>query len=483
MSNLLEKASIITTPTAYSDGKLHSVKPVQTLGDEEITNGDFSNGISSWIQFIPATFENSSVIFANNSKIAQYNVGAVNKKYNIVIDFSDISGNGLSILVGNSNTFINFSVSDIVNNGNKINFNRTFLGSGHLFIYSQSSSTSATITNVSVKEVITATNTPRLDYSTGEKAFLLEPQSTNLITYSEDFSNSYWAKSSVTLTSGFLAPDGSNNAYKVEGTIGTSYLGNLTANTHLRSIYVRTVSGTGKVKLLGNTTLYDVTEQWTRVSFNPTSNTYQFAVDFRGGTDVSEVLIWGAQVEALPYATSYIPTDGASATRNQEVCKDATPVINSEEGTFYAEISALGDSGTNRYITLSDGTANNSVRIYLNSNGTQLSGQLRSGGGLQCLFDHTVSDLLDFNKIAFSYKQNDFSFWINGTEVDTDTSGNTPIGLSKLSFDRGDGTQSFFGNTKDLKYYPKALADVQLEALTSFGSFTEMANALNYTII
>ena len=45
MSNLLEKASIITTPTAYSDGKLHSVKPVQTLSDELVTswtNKDFS---------------------------------------------------------------------------------------------------------------------------------------------------------------------------------------------------------------------------------------------------------------------------------------------------------------------------------------------------------------------------------------------------------------------------------------------------------
>ena len=50
------------------------------------------------------------------------------------------------------------------------------------------------IDNVSVKEYITATNTPRLDYSTGAEAFLLEPQSTNLVTYSEDFSRSYWNK-------------------------------------------------------------------------------------------------------------------------------------------------------------------------------------------------------------------------------------------------------------------------------------------------
>ena len=41
MSNLLEKASIITTPTAYENGKLLSVKPVKTLGDELITNGTF----------------------------------------------------------------------------------------------------------------------------------------------------------------------------------------------------------------------------------------------------------------------------------------------------------------------------------------------------------------------------------------------------------------------------------------------------------
>ena len=50
---------------------------------------------------------------------------------------------------------------------------------------------------------------------------------------------------------------------------------------------------------------------------------------------------WGHKLEQQSYATSYIPTSGASATRNQELCNNATPVINSEEGTLYAEISAL----------------------------------------------------------------------------------------------------------------------------------------------
>jgi hypothetical protein len=313
----------------------------------------------------------------------------------------------------------------------------------------------------------TASNdAPRIDYSTGAKAFLLEPQSTNLISYSEDFSNSYWTKSSVTLTSGFTAPDGTSNAYKVEGTIGTSYLANLSANTYTRSIYVRTVSGTGQVKLLGNPTLYDVNEEWTRVSYNTASNTYQFAVDFRGGTNISEVLIWGAQVENLPYATSYIPTSGAAATRNQELCNNATPVINSTEGTLYAEISALANDGTIRYLSLSDGTSNNRVTILYYSSSNNIRMIVSSNGTNYVDKNYGVSSVLDFHKIAIKYKENDFALWVDGIEAKTDHSGNTPIGLDNLSFSIGGGN-NFFGNTKGLKYYPKALADVQLEDLTT----------------
>jgi len=47
-AGLLEKASIITTPTAYSDGVLHSVKPEQTFGSELVTNGDFGNDTNNW---------------------------------------------------------------------------------------------------------------------------------------------------------------------------------------------------------------------------------------------------------------------------------------------------------------------------------------------------------------------------------------------------------------------------------------------------
>ena len=70
------------------------------------------------------------------------------------------------------------------------------------------------IDNVSVKEVTTATNTPRIDYSTGEKAFLLEPQSTNITPYSEDFTQS-WTPTGLTITSNSIAsPSGEINSDK-----------------------------------------------------------------------------------------------------------------------------------------------------------------------------------------------------------------------------------------------------------------------------
>ena len=48
MSNLLEKASIITTPTAYSDGVLHSVKPSESpYGDFTFTRNDAGTRVNA----------------------------------------------------------------------------------------------------------------------------------------------------------------------------------------------------------------------------------------------------------------------------------------------------------------------------------------------------------------------------------------------------------------------------------------------------
>ena len=187
------------------------------------------------------------------------------------------------------------------------------------------------------------------------------------------------------------------------------------------------------------------------------------------GNGVGGTYIYGAQLEQGSYSTSYIPNNGEvnGVTRNQELCYDATPVINSEEGTLYAEIAALSNDGTNRAISISDGTTSNVVRFYYSTTDNRIVGNVKSGGITSFNFNNVLSNATNFLKIAISYKLNNFKMYVNGIEVASDTVGNAPIGLSELSFDNGAGNDNLFGNTKGLKYYPKALADVELQDLTT----------------
>ena len=47
MSNLLDKASILLTPTAYSSGDLHCIKPNTSTGDFDFTRGTTATRVGS----------------------------------------------------------------------------------------------------------------------------------------------------------------------------------------------------------------------------------------------------------------------------------------------------------------------------------------------------------------------------------------------------------------------------------------------------
>ena len=70
--------------------------------------------------------------------------------------------------------------------------------------------------------------------------------------------------------------------------------------------------------------------------------------------------------------------------------------------------------------------------------------------------------------------------WINGIEVYTSPTSFSLSGLSELAFDNGGGAANFYGNTKQIQYFDSA--DIDLETLTSWTSFTDMANGQLYTI-
>jgi hypothetical protein len=182
-----------------------------------------------------------------------------------------------------------------------------------------------------------------------------------------------------------------------------------------------------------------------------------------------EIYIWGAQLEEGSYATSYIPTSGSTVTRNEELFTRTGigDLINSAEGVLFVEFAALANDGTNRQISLSDGTVDNRVTVSISSVSNEVAGQVRSGGGLSMSKSNAMTQT-DFNKVAIKWKVNDFAIWLNGTEVKTDASGAAPIGLKQLSFDKGDGLlNDFFGKIRQLQVYKTALSDTQLGDLTT----------------
>ena len=73
--------------------------------------------------------------------------------------------------------------------------------------------------------------------------------------------------------------------------------------------------------------------------------------------------------------------------------------------------------------------------------------------------------------------------FFNGLKASEQLSGNVPFSLNVLNLDIGNGTTfKFKGKVKYLAVHDTALTDLQLEAETGFGNYSEMANQLEYTI-
>ena len=324
-------------------------------------------------------------------------------------------------------------------------------------------------------------NVPRIDYTGGGcPHILIEPQRTNTIAYSEDFSQSYWAKSGVTvsLETTIKSPNGGYNAYKISsGTSGNlNRIAGVTGQT--KSIFVRTVSGTGTIGVLsyngGSASTQNITEEWQRfdvlANSGDTDGTTFFAVDFRNST-LTEVLIFGAQVENGLNATSYIPTSGSTVTRNQDIfTRDGIgSLINSTEGVLFVEMAALTITNSgNAAISVSDGSTTNRIFINYSSATNVVKFQSIVGGSTAAFMQYTLTDITIQQKIAFRWSGTTFSVFIDGDLKGSDDRGlSFPSGtLNTLGLNRGSAAEYFVGKVKQLQVYDTALTDDQLRQIT-----------------
>jgi len=448
--NLLDKASILLTPTAYDNGSMLSVKPNKNLyGSELVTNGDFSQGSQDWTfntngnnQWSVAN-EKASYLGTATDFIITNNVLTIGKKYLVSFDILDTNGSTIRLSVNSEvgGAFDNYT------NGNGKYTTYLTANTNYLRIGASSSGASFSIDNVSVKEDLTgdftfsrggngsrinssgnivteSANIPRIDYTDGCGSWLLEGQSTNLYLNSDTLATQSNATSASTYTVSFYGT----------GTI--------------------TFSGTHTGTLVGTGANDRVS-----VTFTATSGTLTSTIS---GTCTK------GQLEQQSYATSYIPTEGATNTRLQDIATNSgnSTLINSTEGVLYFEAKTDNSNTGSISINNSSSTARITARFRSDISKIQLS---IIGSTNDFNFNSDVITLSDYNKIAIVYNSSgEYYFFVNGVKSSVQIKGTfTADTLNQLDFNRGGGVEPFYGKAKALAVFKEALTDAQLQSLTT----------------
>ena len=439
------------------------------------------------------------------STIKQIGAAPINTNYKMVFT-ADITSGSIEPSVGGSNSQGQISAS-----GTYTFYTITSIGDNNLY-FGASADFVGSITNISLIEITDDTDLPRINYTnfdyengevvpySGEGSLLLEPQRTNSITYSNDFSQSIYGKINLTITANQgISPDGTQNANLLvpNAAVGNRYLTNNTgSNLKINTVFLKKKElryvkvGNAQSNVLvdlengtisadsvstNNFTIENYGNGWYRVScYNTLDVNLQIqifiGIDGSGsniatnGTD--GVYIYGFEIQNGSYPTSYIPTtSGSTVTRLADVCNNSgsSDLINSTEGVLYAEIAALADDGTFRNISLNNGTTAQSVRIYYRNTTNEITALIGSASGGSVTVN--VANAYTFNKIAVAYQNDNAKVFVNGVLEATIPSITMPTGLNQLDFDISNSLP-FYGNVKCVAVFKEALSDTELQKLT-----------------
>jgi hypothetical protein len=379
--------------------------------------------------------------------------------------------------------------------------------------------TTQPITNYVPVLLSAADNVARFDHNpvTGESlGLLIEEQRTNLVTYSEAFDNAAWTKTNSSITANtIVAPDGELTADTLQDTsdvsatahIAQSQSISLTSGTaYTISVYAKAGALPGLAFIFPSTgftsslnarfnistgvvastdagitsaTITNVGNGWYRCTATATATstvtgnfqirTANASTSFYQGTGTGTIYIWGAQLEAGAFPTSYIATVASQVTRSADAASMTGANFSSwyraDEGTLYAEATSgnsTNDSG--RIASINDNTSNNRVEV-LYSSASQAQAILSSNNVTQASLTETVTKT-NSNKTAFAYKVNDTNASFNSSVETTDTSCDVPVVFQINIGARSGNSNPINGTIKKLAYYPKRLANAELQALT-----------------
>lgn len=378
-------------------------------------------------------------------------------------------------------------------------------------------------TRVNSSGVIVAATTPRFDYdpvTLAAKGLLVEEARTNLFKYSEQFDNAAWVKAGASISANaVVAPSGATTADKlVESAANATHyvyevITQAANTTNSITVYAKAAersyiglqmtpdganyvyctfnvsTGTASTPVnLGNgsgavASITPAGNGWYRCSLsgiasstaaNPVCAIYvgstnaNFASSPYLGDGTSGVYIWGAQLEAGSFPTSYIPTTSASVTKTADIgamtSTNFSSVYNQSGGTLVASFDVITTvTGTRPIVSFDDNTANERIELY--ASGTDLRMRVIDGGATQVDMSIGTIAANTTYKAAISFAANDFAGCLNGGTVATDTSGTLPTpDRMRLGSNQAGDYQN--GHLRNVAYYPTARPN-SLQALTA----------------
>ena len=355
-------------------------------------------------------------------------------------------------------------------------------------------SRASTATRVNASGLIetVASNVPRLDYlgSTCPK-ILLEPQRSNVLTYSSEFDNAAYSLINTTVTANTsVSPDGTQNAdtlsfsSDIESRVERSF--SVSAGSYTFSFYAKTTTSSNvnlrtRLDFISESKPFvniTVTNQWQRfvITESVGSSTTAYPQIRNAVSAAKDIYIWGAQFEAGAYASSYIPTLGAAVTRSADACSKTgiSSLIGQTEGTLFVETTyngAANSSQFNRIINITDGSLDNFIAVSKNSGTAQLYVYSQVGGVPQVDSSAIANtNLIGTHKIALAYKANDFVLYVDGVQRFTDTSG-LVAACSQLNIGGigalGGGADQLGGSVNQALLFKTRLTNAQLAELTT----------------
>jgi hypothetical protein len=370
-------------------------------------------------------------------------------------------------------------------------------GTSGIYIFGAQLSDSASVDPYVYQPVAAPTSTayygPRFDYdpvTLQPKGLLIEEQRTNLLLQSEAFGTSPWANGgtapTITADAG-TSPSGDVAADRIQFPAATSYRyqnAKLVAGTvYTISVYAKSYAGSDQVFRLtvndfaGNSADLTATGTWQRFTFTFTaSSSSAVAFGLRTGTaaSASDILVWGAQLEAGAFATSYIPTAASQVTRAADsvsmIGNNFARWYNVNTWTLYSEADAAnpaGSGGNSAGLFNIPGASTDRISGFVGASNFPRFESVVSGTVQFGLNTTPATTAYTVYKQAFAYQVDNFAICTAAGAVSADTSGVIMTGGTSLQLGNVFSAGQLNGHIRRIAYYPRRLANSELQAITA----------------